>query len=139
MIRSLLVTLLVAGCTSIHEDAVTPKAEAPPGTESAAIFIDGKIRGNTPATVNIRRGFSEYSVTLNQGKRRVRTFEIEWGTSGEGSGLQYSFGAYTSGGYISYNLEDLPTRKDTIHVIPYFPHPVRVEDRQYGLTIIVTE
>lgn len=137
--------LLLAGC-SVSEKAVSP---APPATaqradttafvqKSARVFIEGREKATTPATLQVRRGFGEVEVVLVAGGNDVRTFEVERVYTSDASSLNFSFWGESSASGKEYDVQNLPTRKNGTVIIPYSPNPIVVEDREYGLTLLVT-
>ncbi len=131
--------LLVAGCTTTAGVTVIPAqpSDASFQTRNAFIFVDGKQRGMTPATVRIRRSFGATEVSLRTGPEFtiLRKFEIEWSTTSNRRMVQFTFGNEDG----IYDLTDLPTMKDGTYVIPYFSHRVQVEDREFSLVLIVED
>lgn len=128
----------LAGCSFF----APRKSEPPPNLgplmdNQAYVFVDGRYKTVTPAEVTLRRSFSEALVTLRVGKRTVRTFEVERYNTSNRSTLDYSFSGSTQSGYLTFDLGELPVVKDTIHIVPYYTRPIQVQDRRYGLTLIV--
>ena len=100
--------------------------------------MDGEDRGTTPRTLQIRRAFGESTVSIRVGNEVVRRYEFERASSSNQSDLVYSFRGDNNDGMQTYDLTDLSQRGNRVYVVPYFEHPIRVEDRQYGLTLEVS-
>lgn len=133
------VLLFSGGCSSSGGVTVIPATGGDPAfqTRNAFIFVDGKQRGVTPATVRIRRSFGTSQVSLRAGPEFtiLRAFEIEWTVTGSRTMTEFTFGNEDR----VYDLTDLSKTKDGTYVIPYFAHPVLVEDREFNFFIIVEE
>lgn len=117
---------VAAPANPVHAVTVTP----------AQVFVDGEDRGLTPKTLRVRRGFGESVISLHVGKNLVRTFELERARTSNRSELDLT---PATGSRSSFDLTDLNTTRNGVYLIPYFPGPVEVEDRQYGLTLIVEQ
>ncbi len=100
--------------------------------KSAQVFVEGKYKNTTPAVVHVRRGFGERLIILRQDKDTVRTFEVEFANSSSASDLRYSIE-----GQGTLDLLDLNVTRDSTFIIPYTPNGIVVEDREYGLTLVV--
>ena len=142
LVNRFLLVLVLAGTALLPGCAANKSIESVP-VKNAAIVVEGNHRGVTPATINIFRNRGEYNVQLMQGNKVVRQFEI--GIGGEQRGPerhildmdlerdQSTFGLRTFG------LDDFETPNDTLYVIPYIAQPIAVDDKEYGLTLVITD
>ena len=142
LVNRLLLVLVVAGTSLLPGCASNKSLDSEP-VKNAAIIVEGRHRGVTPATINVFRNQGEYDVKLMQGNKVVRQFEI--GIGGEQRGPerhiidmdlerdQSSFGLRTFG------LDDFESPNDTLYVIPYVAQPIAIDDREYGLTLVITD
>jgi hypothetical protein len=138
LVALVITTSYLAGCSFFAPRTSEPPANLGPLTGNQAyVFVDGRYKTVTPAEVTIRRDFAEALVTLRVGKRTVRTFEVERTNTSNRSTLEYSFSGSSQSGYLTFDLAELPVVKDTIHVVPYYERPIQVQDRRYGLTLLV--
>jgi len=123
------------------------KSLKPPDSEQLAkltdnqaeIYVGKSYRGLTPREIRVRREFGETTVTLSRGKKVLRVLDIEWSSRRSGSYLPYLFGVDTEGDALVYNIEDLEQSNDSTYVIPNLGVPIKVRDRQYGLTVWVED
>lgn len=131
------------GITSTESDSTQAALRTGPGVKNIAyVYVDGKEKAVTPAIVRVRRSFGARTASLRVGVKRqvVREFEFEWNSSSSQSELAYSFRGTVEGGVLSYTVPELPVIKKTgVHVVPYSPYPIKIEDHEYELTLIVEE
>jgi len=131
--------LLWLGCSASRE-ATPATAQANTGAAitvmSAQVFVDGEDRGFTPKTVQVRRGFGESVISLHVGQHIVRTFELERAHTSNRSELDLT---PRTGRRSTFDITDLNTTRNGVYLIPYFSGPVEIEDRQYGLTLVIEQ
>ncbi|GAB5519305.1 MAG: hypothetical protein RhofKO_15560 [Rhodothermales bacterium] len=104
---------------------------------AANVFVDGRYKGTTPATIRVRRDEQYRIVTLHDADgHTLRTYELENVLTSNGTELAYSFNGSDDMGMRSYDSGELPVNDSSL-VVPYFANPVQVEDRDFRLTLIV--
>lgn len=142
LVNRFLLVLVLAAAALLPGCASNKSIDSEP-VKNAAIIVEGKHRGVTPATINVFRNRGEYEVKLMQGNRIVRQYEI--GIGGEQRGPerhildmdlerdQSSFGLRTFG------LDDFESSNDTLYIIPYISQPIAVDDKEYGFTLVITD
>lgn len=133
--------LLWIGCAGSKKSAEgTAKAKGPAvQVTSAEVFVEGEYRITTPTTLRIRRGFGEATVTLKRGNNVVRAFELERINSSNSTDLAFGYQGRSQSGMPTFDLTSLSQQKDGTYIIPYFAVPIQIEDRDYGLTLIIAE
>ncbi len=139
---SVFVILLLAGCAQTNETKGPTRpaflvveadtSVVPP--KVAQVYVEGKRKNVTPALVRVRRGFGERVITLRQNDEVVRTYEVEITNSSSANDLRYSV---DRNGTI--DVMELNVTRDSTFIIPYFPNGIAIEDREYGLTLVVQE
>jgi len=104
---------------------------------SANVFVDGRYKGTTPATIRVRRDEQFRVVTLHDANGiTLRRYELENVLTSSGNELAYSFNGTDNAGIRSYDSGELPVNDSSL-VVPFFSNPVQVEDRDFRLTLIV--
>lgn len=107
------------------------------------VYIEGRYRGTTPATINVYRNRGEYAVVLLDGRTVVRHYEI--GVGGEQRGperhiLDMDLERDNSGfGLKTFGVDDFETPNDTLFHIPYIAQPITIDDSEYGLMLVITD
>ena len=138
-----LFVLTAIGCASSKTNKDAAEREGLADVESVRVFVEGRERGTTPMTLNIIRVRGEYEVELLQGRTLVRKFEIGHGgdqRSPERHAMYMDLARDQSGmGFRTFGLDDLETANDTLYMIPYLAQGITIEDRQYGLTMVITD
>lgn len=147
LLRAIPALLLLCGtaCRTTRSDpetALPPFSLATP--RPAYIFVEGRDKGMTPATITVRRDLGDQDVALRlrnpQGKLYdVRRYEIEIVNSSNRGMLDYRATPNDTNNIKGINTEDLPRRNNGTYVVPYYNYPVRIEDREYNLTLIVID
>ena len=131
------VVFVLAGCASNK-----PGAKKMVQAESARVFIEGRDRGVTPMTLRVIRSRGEYDVRLVQGQKVVRVFELAHGgaqRSPERHAIEMDLGNDNSAmGFRTLEVDDLESVDDTLYIIPYLPETVAIDDKKYGLTLLVS-
>ena len=141
----LLLVVLVLGCAPRKISKVEGDGgiEDAFNVESVTVFVEGRNRGVTPTTVNVVRSRGEYEVALVSGKEIVRFYEIGHGGDQRGPErhiINMDLERDLSGlGYRTFDLADLESPNDTLYIIPYVSQPISIDDRKYGLTIVITD
>ena len=138
-LRTLLIScfFFLASCQSQH---LFDKNDAAITTVQVAdVFVNDQYRGTTPQTIRIYRGRRELSVTLKQGRKTIRAFEVEETYSPNAGELDFSFYGTDEAGTLRFTVEELPTKDDLLFVIPFYQQLFTVEDNQYGLTLIIDD
>ena len=136
----LLTMLVLAGCMT-SKDAASEEANAAEGYQdnSVHVLIDGQDKGVLPATVRVRRSFGTRMVSLYQGGKEIRTFELTKNYTVEDIQLAYSFFGRPQTGEMVYDVSVLPKDSENEYFIPFSRYPIRIEDREYDLVLLVTE
>ncbi|ARA93222.1 MAG: hypothetical protein D6685_00205 [Bacteroidetes bacterium] len=136
------VLLAAAGCTprvKLPENPLPDTPTVPPGT-SAWIYVDGREKGVTPNTIQVRRGFGETTVALVAWDETQRVYEIERYYTSNRSELDYSFGTTSiDGRVLTIDSETLERDKKGRYLVPYYASPIAIEDRHFNLTILVLQ
>ena len=137
-----LVLLLVTGCsgTSTSRPAFTAVDQDTSFAMISGIrvFVGDDEKGLTPGTFQVRRGFGEHLVTLRRGREVVRMFEVEPVYTSNAADLAFGFDRDTSGDMLRYDLSQLNVKNDGTYIIPHLGgQPLAIEDRKYGLTLVV--
>ena len=141
----LFVMVLAFGCgaSKISKSEGDGGIEDAFNVESVTVFVEGRNRGVTPTTVNVVRSRGEYEVALVHGKEIVRFYEIGHGGDQRGPErhiINMDLERDLSGlGYRTFDLDDLESPNDTLYVIPYVSQPISIDDRKYGLTLVITD
>ena len=141
-VSSLLLILVLVGTALLPGCATNKGAERPPA-KNAAVFVEGRHRGVTPATINVYRNRGEYEVVLKQGETVVRKYEI--GIGGEQRGperhlidmdLERDHGGI---GLRTFGLDDFESSDDIVYVIPYIANPIAIDDGEFGLILVIED
>lgn len=134
-----LVVLIVAGCATTSGGEEKASAREPAEIRRAYVFVDGEAKAVTPATVVVRRGFGARLITLQVGQETERIFELETSYNSTTADLAYSYwpDASPTNDATTLDVGVLSTKNDTLFYVPYSSSPIEVEDRKYGLTLIV--
>ncbi len=140
----LLAALLVAGCSHSKKGLRGQDADVPAfNAEQVDVLVEGRHRGVTPMTLNVSRARGEYEVALLSGKEVVRLYEIGIGgntRSPERHIINMDLERDNSGlGFKTFDLNDLESPNDTLYIIPYLPRTVTIDDRKYGLTLVISD
>lgn len=130
------------GCspkTKLPENPLPESPTVPVGT-AAWIYIDGREKGVTPTTIQVRRGFGETTVALVAREETQRVYEVERVYTSSRSELDYTFGTSSiEGGVRTIDAEDLERDKKGRYLVPYYETPIAIEDRYFSLTILVLQ
>lgn len=126
--------------------ATSPVADAPTDggpvdtlyTRAIHVLVDGNDQGTIPQTVRIRRGFGTEKVSLWQAGEEIRIYEIEISNTSAGDQLMQGFWSSPSVDGASYDISTLPKGGEITYRIPYSDRPMRIEDNQYGVTLLVS-
>lgn len=141
------VLIFAGGCATGRgaSDGVVPDssiaAAGSPMVYSRAVhvLVDGRDRGMVPRTVQVRRSFGTRMVSLWQAGKEIRTYELMSSPTGEGRQLEYSFFGSQDPTSTVYDVSNLPTDGENEYIVPFSPGRITVEDREYGLMLIVEE
>jgi hypothetical protein len=142
---ALLALLVVGGCRSssrtVDEDDLTTSVTDTTEmyTRAVHVLVDGRDRGTVPTTIRVRRSFGTKQVTLWQAGKEIRTYEIEITTTTGGTQTLQGFWSTRTMEGDSYDVETLPKEGDDTYLIPYTPNRIKVEDRAFGLTMLISE
>ena len=66
-------------------------------------------------------------------------YEIERTVSASRVMAEYSFRGTNTEGMVHFNVQDLSRDSKGRYMIPFFPYPVRIEDNEYDLVLIVRQ
>ena len=128
----LLPLLFLVGCVS-QRGVRTDDGSALARVEVRA---DGRIVGSAPGTVRIRREFEIAEITVVQNDQIMRILRLEQFRAVQGGSLNYTFSGNNFGGTRGFNIEDLPI-EDGAFIVPYTQQTLRIEDQDYGLTLLI--
>lgn len=141
MIVASALLLGMMGCKAFQSIPDNPLPDQPnvPFGSMAWVYVDGRESGATPTTVQVRRGFGETTVAVVSGEQTQRIYEVERVYTSNRSDLEYSFGANSGMNIRTFDSEELNRDDDGRYMVPYYAQPIAIEDRHFGLTLIVTE
>lgn len=127
--------------TAPDEDAITKTGDLPADTlytRAIHVLVDGTDRGTIPQTLRIRRSFGTEKVSLWQAGEEIRIYEIEISNTSAGEQLMQGFWSSPSADGASYDVQTLPKGNENTYRIPYSDGPMRIEDHEYGVTLLVS-
>ena len=136
--------VLVVGCSSTSSQVDSTGERGPADTsvvytQAIHVLVDGQDRGMIPQTVRIRRSFGTQEVSLWQAGKEIRIYELEIATTTEGRHTLQGFWSTPSADGASFDVSTLPKRGENTYQIPYAAYPLRIEDNQYGVTLLVSD
>lgn len=135
------ILVILGGCRSTSP-ATEASADGAPAdtlyTRAVHVLVDGKDRGVVPQTLRIRRSFGTEKVSLWQAGDEIRVYEIELSNTSAGEQLMQGFWSSPSSDGASYDVQTLPKGNDITYRIPYSDYPLRIEDNEYGVTLLVS-
>ncbi len=102
------------------------------------VLIDGRDAGPVPRTIRVYRSYGTREVSLFQQGKEIRKYEIGISATGVGEQARMGFWSSRSADGETYDVRTLP-HKDEVYLIPFSESPMRIEDRQYGLTMLIRE
>ncbi len=142
----LLVLVTLAGCAAgrgVNEGtgaaAVGAEQDGAVHSNQVYVLVDGRERGALPTTVRVRRGMGARVVSLWRAGEEFRTYELQTVHTADGLSMTYSFFGESDAASTVYDVSTLPTDGDDTFIVPYSPQRLTIEDREYGLTLIVEE
>ena len=145
IITRLVVTLtvlvpLVAGCSASKDMARGDEAAADSLLYGKAVYIliDGRDAGPVPKTIRVYRSYGTREVSLFQQGKEIRKYEIGISATGAGEQARMGFWSGRSADGETYDVRTLP-HEDEVYLIPFSEGPMRIEDHQYGLTMLIRE
>ena len=145
IITRLVVTLtvlvpLVAGCSASKDMARGDEAVADSLLYGKAVYIliDGRDAGPVPKTIRVYRSYGTREVSLFQQGKEIRKYEIGISATGAGEQARMGFWSGRSADGETYDVRTLP-HEDEVYLIPFSEGPMRIEDHQYGLTMLIRE
>ncbi|MXW64147.1 MAG: hypothetical protein F4Y00_01080 [Bacteroidetes bacterium SB0662_bin_6] len=145
MIARLVVTLtvlvpLVAGCSASKDVAQGDEAVADSLRYGKAVYvlIDGRDAGTVPKTIRLYRSYGTREVSLFQRGKEIRKYEIGIAATAAGEQARMGFWSNRSAEGETYDVRTLPN-KDEVYLIPFSEAPMRIEDHQYGLTMLIRQ
>lgn len=131
---------LVAGCSTSKDVVEGDDAVADSLRYGKAVYVlvDGRDAGAVPRTLRLYRSYGTREVSLFQRGKEIRKYEI--GIAATSAGEQTRMGFWSSGSADgeTYDVRTLPN-KDEVYLIPFSEAPMRVEDHQYGLTMLIRQ
>ncbi len=136
--------LLLAACqssSSLVGDGETDGGETDTSrvyTNAIHVLVDGRDVGTIPRTVRVRRSFGTRMVSLWQAGKEIRKYEIPISPTSEGDQTRMGFWGTQSLDGESYDVQNLPHEGETYQV-PFSSQPMKIEDRQYGVTLLIRE
>lgn len=137
----LIAVAVLGGCRATSPAADAPTDGAPVDTlytKAIHVLVDGADQGTIPQTLRIRRGFGTAKVSLWQAGKEIRIYEIEISNTSAGEQLMQGFWSSPSVDGDTYDVQTLPKGGEKIYRIPYSDRPMRIEDNQYGVTLLVS-
>ncbi len=107
-------------------------------TNAVHVLVDGRDVGPIPQTIRVRRSFGTREISLWKAGEEIRTYEIPISPTSEGDQTRMGFFGSSSADGESYDVRTLPN-KDETYQVPYSDGPMKIEDRQYGVTLLIRE
>lgn len=141
----LMAVLLFGGCRSASSsldgegDDVARADTSVVHTQAIHVLVDGKDRGTIPQTLRIRRSFGTHEVSLWQAGQEIRIYELEISSTTAGQQTLQGFWSTPSSEGASFDISTLPKEGEITYRIPFSPYPLRIEDNEYGVTLLVSE
>lgn len=129
--------VVLTGCTATKSQQGADTA--PSATiQSANIFIEGKYRTITPAIIRVfREGRSKTVALRDANGNRMRLYELEFTpASHAASEVAYSFWGNSNAGVAQFDTQNLP-KTDSSFVVPFYNRVVQIDDRDFGLTMLI--
>ena len=108
-------------------------------TLAVHVLVDGRDKGTVPTTIRVRRSFGTREVSLWQAGKEIRTYHLEFSATTEGTQTLQGFWSTRTTDGDANDVESLPKEGDDTYLIPYTPNRIRVEDRAFGLTMLISE
>ena len=102
------------------------------------VLVDGQDAGPVPRTIRLYRSYGTREVTLFQQGKELRKYEIGISATSEGNQARMGFWSNRSADGETYDARTLP-HKDEVYQIPFSQYPMRIEDHEYGLTMLIRE
>ncbi len=140
----LVAVVALGGCRSTSPPVADTSDEDAPTDTSAVhtraihVLVDGDDQGTIPRTLRIRRSFGTQQVSLWQAGKEIRIYEIEISATGDSQQVLQGFWATPSSDGASYEVKTLPKGDEITYRIPYTSHPLRIDDSEYGVTLLVS-
>lgn len=131
--------LLLSACRSTS--AVTeggPDGDPMMYTNAVYVLVDGRNVGTIPQTVRVRRSFGTRVISLWKAGEEFRKYEIPIYPTSEGEQTRMGFFGTRSVDGETYDVSNLPN-KDETYQVPYSTGPMRIEDREYDVTLLIRE
>lgn len=139
-----LFVLLLASCRSTS-DITGEAATVGPERDSSVVYtnaihvlVDGRDVGTIPQTVRVRRSFGTRVISLWRAGEEIRKYEIPIFPTSETEQTRMGFWSTRSVDGESYDVRNLPNKNETYQV-PFSNGPMRIEDREYGVTLLIRE
>ncbi len=132
---------LVAGCGASKDMAVQEDdavADSLLYGKAVYVLVDGEAAGPVPRTIRLYRSYGVREVTLFQQGAEIRKYEIGISATSEGDQARMGFWSNRSADGETYDARTLP-HKDEVYQIPFSEYPMRIEDHEYGLTMLIRE
>jgi hypothetical protein len=137
------VLVLFSACRS--SSGVVGDADGSPDADSTRVYtnavhvlVDGRDVGEIPRTVRVRRSFGTRAVSLWQAGEVIRKYEIPIYPTSEGEQTRMGFWGTRSIDGETYDVRNLPNEDETYQV-PFSNGPMKIEDREYGVTLLIRE
>ena len=131
---------LVAGCSASKD--VAEGDEVVPDSlhygKAVYVLVDGRDAGTVPKTIRLYRSYGTREVSLFQRGKEIRKYEIGIAATSAGEQARMGFWSNRSADGETYDVRTLPN-KDEVYVIPFSEAPMRIEDHQYGLTMLIRQ
>lgn len=138
-------SLVLVGCRSSSKVVDAEADESVMADTSVAytnaihVLVDGKDRGVIPQTLRIRRSFGTQQISLWQHGKEIRIYELEISNTTAGDQMLQGFWSTPSAEGESYDVQNLPKSGELVYRIPYAPYPLRIDDNEYDVTLLVSE
>lgn len=142
LLNRFLLLLVLAGPALLPGCASNKNAAENITAKNATIYVEGRHRGVTPATLSVFRNRGEYEIKLVKDGEVVRRYELSAGGDGgpERHLLNMDLQRDQSGlGFRTFDLDDFESFNDTLYVVPYISETISIDDEEYGLILVVTD
>ncbi|MEX0820936.1 MAG: hypothetical protein WD021_02220 [Rhodothermales bacterium] len=107
-------------------------------TNQVHVLVDGRDVGTVPRTVRVRRSFGTRAVSLYQAGEEIRVYELPIQPTSSGQQTRMGFWGTRSPEGETYDVRNLP-HEDEVYEVPFSAQPMKIEDHEYGVTLLIRE
>lgn len=134
-------TFVMIGCRSsaeVEDEGVVADTNRV-YTQAVHVLVDGSDVGTIPRTIRVRRGMGTRKVSLWQAGEEFRVYEIEFVSTVAGDQALQGFWSSSSMEGEAFDVRTLPNNGEGTYFVPYARHPIKVEDHEFGVTLLVED